>query len=146
MERVGAQSKDYGIEKAFLELKDFLKDAEVGDPKFQAFFDLVREYKLSNEHIERYDNSKKNPNSHWESLLRENEIEASLLEHAIEQKKVTIPGYNRAYTELTDLYEDFSMRISEEAVDKDPNRAVALHGEKHKQMMNEITDEIWARS
>ena len=148
MEREIFENNNSGVEQVVSDLREYLKDAVFGDPKFLAFFHLIKKHQLSDENTKLFENSRRRSNSHSESLLRENEHRQALLDHEIGERKITLPGYHRAYSTIEDMHKDFLMRIGQEAAEKFPENysaSTSYTEEKSSKFMQEIIDSIWER-
>lgn len=115
-------------EMAALELKDYFKDCEFGDAKYQAFFDLQRIEELEFDSVDMLQGGKKLSLEDG-SKLRYLENRRALLDQCIDQKKITIPDYWDAYISIWGKFEEYG---------------VALYAESEKMNLPEKDRDSWA--
>lgn len=105
------------------EIIQYIIDAKIGDPKYQAFFDYVAlkyaQLDLSR-HLSGMDETSPNRNGanklRWESSLRIKEMKIALLEQSIHQKKIERPIYHTAIANLTSMLEEFSPQQADDII------------------------------
>jgi hypothetical protein len=106
MEKERGKSKLSASEKIQLQLSEYLKDASVGDAKYQAFSDLYYKNVLIDDLEKTVKQIKENPYQMVESrTIQTSGMLFVLLDHEIDQKKTSIPGYYEAYLDLHNGFE-----------------------------------------
>jgi len=95
-------------------LKEFLKDASFGDPKYQAFHDWCLQDGLEGELNLDISLLQSDPSPSRESSLRITELRKALLDHEIDQKKGSLPGYEHAYWTFVGTFENLYSALSDE--------------------------------
>jgi hypothetical protein len=106
-----SQAKSENIK---MELRELLKDASFGDPKYQAFHDWCLRDGLEGERNLDISLSQSDPSPSRESSLRITELRKALLDHEIDQKKGSLPGYEHAYWTFVGSFENLYSALSDE--------------------------------
>jgi hypothetical protein len=105
-------------EKAKLEIVEFLKDAKVGDPRYQAFWDWNLKQELKREL-----NYKIMSEDHLETRMKEKEVHilenrAANLDNLISQRVSVVPEYLDSYLQIMKLFENLEFSIHGEETRK----------------------------
>jgi hypothetical protein len=133
-------------------ISEFTAKCEFGTPEFQALSDF---YSLANlsEETKSEEASQFIAGGHLTHLSHEARVglilqRIALLEHSVDQKKATIPGYSKAYTDLTLAFEelsgaakdDFDARFNN---DPDPEQQSSYVHKIYVEMLDSIADNIF---
>lgn len=140
MERLNGEEIS-GSEEIKLGLIEYLKGVKVGDVKYQAFFDYFTESDLNSELVRMTDKKSTELNLYELSRLRISENRIVLQEHVIEQKNISLPGYDDAYTEVWINFDNLGAILHSEAREKYPNDENKVKDYASKQW-DEIKDQI----
>jgi len=120
----GVRGIDSESQRYVQELKDYLKDKDVGTVKFQAFSDFYNLQSLGRSRDKATEQKTENTDVErairHESSLRITEFRIALLEHEMEQKKMSIPGYGTALYKIFDLHETIADGVFQTAADEYP--------------------------
>ena len=107
------------------ELLYYLADAKFGSAKYQGFMDCMYQDELNDtrEDLLNSMGGESDPiaKERTESSLRMNEQRMSLLEHSIEQKTMTLPGYFEAYYTVWGTFNELGSVLHNEAREIYPN-------------------------
>jgi hypothetical protein len=132
-----------------LELREYLQDASVGDPKYQAFFDHFSLDELT-ERLDKVTTEKRLILGQSKtSSLRIIEARIALQEHAIEQKKIQIPGYQDAEIMVWGKFDELAGIVRREAkakYPKDKNAVDAYADRRWETIVGEIAKELYERA
>jgi hypothetical protein len=107
------------------DLLHYLADATFGSPKYQGFMDCMHQDELNDTREDLINSLGEETNALSKevklSTLRMNEQRMVLLEHTIEQKCMTLPGYFDAYYTVWGAFDNLGLVLHKEAEQIYPN-------------------------